>query len=580
MNKRFAIIMSLLVALLLGGTVWVNSTIIMSRPAVLAEGSSTAVYLPFITKPLDLAITGIEVTQSVQTPTNNVPLVAQRHTLVRVYAQTLIGTSPDNVVVTLEGIRNGSSLGLISADPRPIPTNPTRANLVSTVNFMLPESWRAGDVTLVARINIEDNNSANNVYQHLAQFNNVPELRIMLVPINYTHQGPTAPGFYPAQSVDNISNWIQRAFPVHNVDVTMRTPYNFTGNLQAADDWFLLLNLMSSLKVADGYSNSSPLVYYGFVPINNGTTQWFSSGIAGIGWIGERASVSINLGPNDQTAILAGHEIGHNMGRRHAPCGEPAGVDLSFPYDDGSIGQFGYDVAANALRSPTEYWDMMSYCSPEWVSDYTYEALLADQVAKGNNPDFAEINSQQLLVRASLDETGSVQMQPTYHFATSGSTQPRSITMYEVHLLNESGTVVARHPISLREAEEPGILVRGFMGTVPMPAEPVASVQIVSLAGESPHVLVAQSLATRSLAAYTSSNFTETADTIHLTWNDASRPAIVRYTSDDGATWTTLAIDHLGGELIVDKEWLTGDNGRFEIILANGTNANVLTVER
>jgi hypothetical protein len=585
MNKRMAAIMALLIALLLGGTVLVNNMPLIPRSTALAQGEGTTTYLPFIVQPqpLDLAITAIEVIQSVQTPTNNVPLVAQRHALVRVYAQTLQGTSPSNVVVTLEGIRNGVSLDLLAADPRSIPTNPSRADLASTVNFVLPSAWRTGQVTLIARIEINDGNSGNNVRQHVATFNNVPQLRVVIVPINYTHT-PTSQ-LYPAQPFDHISNWIQRAFPVHNVDVTMRAPYSFSGDLHTGKAWEDLLWAMTNLKQADGLSEHSPIFYYGFVPINNGSTQWFTSGIAGIGWVSpsnqaHRESVGLNLGQNDNTGILAAHEFGHNMTRKHAPCGNPADVDPNYPYTGASIGQFGYDIGVNALRSPATFKDMMSYCSPEWVSDYTYNALYNDQMLKGNWPDQAETTSQQLLIRASLDETGAVAMRPTYHLATSGNTQPLSATMYEVQLLDAAGAVIARHPIALREAEEPGIVVRGFAGTVPMPAEPVASLQIVSLAGESPHVMATQSLTTRALAARTDSSLTETADSIHLTWSDSSRPAIVRYTGDDGATWTTLAIDHLGGELTVDKEWLVGENGRFEIILANGTNANVLTIER
>ncbi len=582
-----AIFCGLLAALI----ILISSTTPTARTAVLANeaqgGGGTAVYLPLITVPqsFDLAITNIEIIQSTQTPTNNVPLVAQRHALVRVYAQTLVGTSPNNVVVTLEGTRGGTNLGTLSANPRPIPNNPNRANLNSTVNFLLPESWRTGNVQLTARINVQDANPGNNVRQHTASFGIVPQLRVVIVPINYTHQGPTNPGFYPAQSVDYISNWIQRAFPVHNVQITMRTPHNFTGNLQGAASWITLLNQMFALKTGDGYSPNSPVFYYGFVPINNGSTQWFTSGIAGIGWVSppneaQRESVGLNLGQNDNTGILAGHEFGHNMGRRHAPCGNPGGLDPGYPYTGGSIGQFGYDVGVNALRNPANYRDVMSYCSPEWVSDYTHNALYQDQVSKGNWPDQADTPSSQLLIRASLDQTGLVEMRPIYHLTTSGDTRPLSATMYQVRLLDEAGRTIATHPIALREAEEPGILVRSFNGVVPLPAEPVAAIQIVSLAGESPHILAEQSLTTRSLAARAETNLTETADSLHLTWHETDRPAIIRYTANDGATWTTLAVDHLGGALTVDKQWLDGENGRFEIILANGTNANVLEVTR
>jgi hypothetical protein len=288
---------------------------------------------------------------------------------------------------------------------------------------------------------------------------------------------------------------------------------------------------MYALKLADGYPDDTPVFYYGFVPINNGSTQWFSSGIAGIGYIGFRESVGLNLGANDNSGILAGHEFGHNMGRRHAPCGEPAGIDPDYPHAGGSIGQFGYDIGFNALRSPLTYRDMMSYCSPEWVSDYTYTALFWDQINNGVLAAEEAATSGQLMVRADLNEDGSVDMQPIYQFELSESSRPASsAARHVVQLLNAAGSVIAQHPIALREAEEPGITVRSFNGIVPLPAEPVAAVQIVSLAGESPHILAEQSLTTRSLAARAEAGLTETADTIHLTWSDANRPAIIRYT--------------------------------------------------
>ena len=585
-----------LFSLLVGLVFITSSTDLTTQTAVLAQdtqgGGSATLYLPFLSAlpSYDLAITNIEVTQSVQTPNHQVPLVAQRHTLVRVFAQTIEGVSPSNVVVTLQGVRNGNTLGTLSADPRSIPTNPSRADFSSTVNFTLPASWLSGNVTLIANVNLADANASNNVRQHVANFNSVPALRVVIVPIRYTHT-PTNQT-YPAQSVDYISDWIQRSFPVHDVQVTMRTPHSFTGDLRSGNEWGRLLDRMYILKQGDGFSDNTPVFYYGFVPINNGSTQWFSSGIAGIGWVSPpdkawRESVGINLGQNDNTGILAAHEFGHNMGRYHAPCGGPAGIDPGSPYTGASIGQFGYDVGQNALRNPATHRDVMSYCGPEWTSDYTYNALYADQTSKGNWPDQANTTSQQLLIRATLDQSGGVELQPAYSFTTSADTRPFSATLYEVQLLDAAGAIIAQHPISLRMAEEPGVVARSFLGTVPLPSEPVASMQIVSLAGESPYVLAGQSLTSRDLAARTEASLTETAVSIHLSWGNNNRPALVRYTADEGATWTTLAVDHMGGELVVDKEWLEGDslldeqaNGRFEIILANGINANVLSIER
>jgi hypothetical protein len=75
------------------------------------------------------------------------------------------------------------------------------------------------------------------------------------------------------------------------------------------------------------------------------------------------------------------HEFGHNLGIRHAPCGNPPGVDTSYPYPDGRIGPHGYDVVDRSLISGTNSLDVMSYCSPRWISDYNFDMMLEWRLA-------------------------------------------------------------------------------------------------------------------------------------------------------------------------------------------------------
>ena len=72
---------------------------------------------------------------------------------------------------------------------------------------------------------------------------------------------------------------------------------------------------------------------------------------------------------------VVAHELGHNWGRNHAPCGGPAGVDPAYPHPDGSTGGYGLDVSTGTLKPPTTS-DIMGYCDPKWISDYTYKAVL------------------------------------------------------------------------------------------------------------------------------------------------------------------------------------------------------------
>jgi hypothetical protein len=60
----------------------------------------------------------------------------------------------------------------------------------------------------------------------------------------------------------------------------------------------------------------------------------------------------------------------------HSPCGNPAQLDPSYPYPDGSDGVFGADVKNGLILFPSNH-DVMSYCEPYWISDYTYNGIMA-----------------------------------------------------------------------------------------------------------------------------------------------------------------------------------------------------------
>ncbi|MEO7109486.1 MAG: hypothetical protein ABI183_03520, partial [Polyangiaceae bacterium] len=84
------------------------------------------------------------------------------------------------------------------------------------------------------------------------------------------------------------------------------------------------------------------------------------------------------------TAFTMAHEIGHAHGRNHAPGCGAQGIDSSWPSSYnvsgsqgtfGSIGIPGYDVVGKTFVDPSQTGDVMGYCPPTWVSDYTYKAL-------------------------------------------------------------------------------------------------------------------------------------------------------------------------------------------------------------
>ncbi len=101
-----------------------------------------------------------------------------------------------------------------------------------------------------------------------------------------------------------------------------------------------------------------------------GTMAGPVTGPSGRAFVPGRAGFSI---PRSGTIA---HELGHNLGLRHAPCGGAGDPDPSFPHPDGSAGAWGYDFARAELVRPTTP-DLMSYCGPpDGISDYHFANAL------------------------------------------------------------------------------------------------------------------------------------------------------------------------------------------------------------
>ncbi len=564
----------LLFIFVLIGVLRLSGTTALSFAAPTAD---TFIYLPIISKPpsADLTISSLEVSQSIQTTGNTVDLVANRSTVVRVFAQTIQGDEPTGVTVSLSAARGGTALGTVTVGPQTVPAAPIRSDYNSTFNVILPNAWLSGSVVLDVQVDsadvVAESDESNNTTSMTLNFNQTPSLTVKIVPINYTHQGATNPGYYPGDAVDHISDWIMRAYPVSAVTISYRNPYAFTGNLDNGSEWSRLLNEITSLKSSDGASASQ--IYYAFVPIQNGSQQWFYSGIAGIGWVGyKRVSVGLDLGAGDSTGTLAGHEIGHNLGRYHAPCGV-SNPDPNYPYANASINDYGLDIVSPSvtLLSPGTYKDMMSYCGPAWVSDYTYNALYADLQSYSV---VAAPAANSMFVRVQFDEAGTAVLQPIYTFESVPTTAATDGD-YVVELLDGAGHVLAAQSVTVVQAEEPGVTARAIYAHIPVPQEPVAAVRLIQ--GETAVLQRQLTQSPTTLAQIITVR--QKADFVTVSWGTPDTLALVRYTTDDGQTWTTLGMDVLGGRLTILKELLPQGNGRFQVIPADTGTASGLTAE-
>lgn len=474
--------------------------------------------------------------------------------------------------------------------PSVISPSPTRGTYASSINVVLPAAWLLGNVALSVSLDsanaVNETNEANNAASIATAFTSIAPLDVMIVPVQYTH---TPNGqVYPAPTVDTIGAVISKLYPVSAVNVSWHAPVGFTGDLRGSSAWSTLLNQVTTLRQSEVGSNSRRL-YYALVPIQNASGRWFSSGIAGIGWLGgNRASVGLDLS-GTSAGFIAAHEIGHNLGRSHAPCGNPSGVDPNYPYANASISQFGLDIVTYRVWSPTapdNAKDMMSYCSPQWISDYTYTALF--NVLR-NNVQVMSASAPQpgVLVRFDLPDSATPIVQPSY--ALSNVTMDEtSSSDYAVQIVDVAGNVVLSQPVVVLEtsahtryrrtrtgqfqntsAEQdvvlPPPMIRSIQALIPQPAQRIARIQLVHGG-----VVVADRVWVELPVGQPAVIANSAPDASGLLrWGNVGRPALVRMTTDDGATWTTLGIDIAAGELQLDVTTLPQGNPRFEVILSD-----------
>ncbi|WP_234555295.1 PKD domain-containing protein [Thermus caliditerrae] len=291
----------------------------------------------------------------------NLRLVAGKPALLRVHL--LASPSPITLSNALSGAvyLNSTFQGNLSFTcPNPIPTATDPGSLASTCTATLPAEWVAPGLRVELRADPQDqvaeSDEGDNLLTLTPSVGAGTTLHLTAVPV--VHQGQTA-------TVPSFSQTLWRIWPLKEVASTTRAPYTFSGALSASDGntWAQLLQELRLLRQQDG----SGRYYYGFVKVS------YTSGIAGIGYIGYPVAAGWDY-PSSAPAVMA-HELGHNFGREHAPCGVSG--DPNYPYAGGKIGTWGYDLANGSLKDPSQLYDLMSYCSPQWISDYTYEGAQA-----------------------------------------------------------------------------------------------------------------------------------------------------------------------------------------------------------
>ena len=196
------------------------------------------------------------------------------------------------------------------------------------------------------------------------------------------------------------------------------------------------------------------------------------------------------------------HELGHNMGLFHAPCGGARGTDPGYPHPSGVIGSWGYDRDAKRLVSPYSP-DLMSYCEGYWISDYHLANALRHRMKSedvgtaGAMTRFGRVSAsgvrsarmRSLLVSGGLDADGNPFLEPAV-IADALTSLPAPGRDYVLKGTTEDGSVAFSLQFDMPELPDLDDGRSAFVFSIPVSWE--GALERISLLGDEESVVLNQ----------------------------------------------------------------------------------------
>lgn len=410
---------------------------------------------------LDLKIDAMYLVQPVQTLDDDVPLVAGHRAMLRVFGSAnQCNAAAPSVRVTL----STGDVYTLDRAVTGVPLSVDQRQFAQSWNVIIPAAKVQPGLTAVAEIDpgntVPESDEGNNRFPASGALtpvvNSMPVMNVRFVPV--TLAGST--GAVSSGNVDSFLSLARTIHPVSDYTAEVRaTPYTTQHAALTSDDiqgWGAVLSEIEALRVAEG----SPRYYSGIVHVG------YTAGVAGIAYIAGRSSLVWDYLPTG--AELFAHELGHNYGRLHAPCGNPAGPDPSYPYAGGSIGKVGYDLTTDEVKDPAVSTDIMGYCAHKWISDYTYTGMMNYLL---NHPSslqatVAGADEPALLVWGRIVD-GVPVLEPAFEITTRAAL-PNAPGPNRLRLLGDDGSEIVAFSFAAQEiADLPG-QQRAFAFAIPV----------------------------------------------------------------------------------------------------------------
>jgi hypothetical protein len=536
---------------------------------------------------LEFNIVGVHLNQASQTDGGDIPAVAGRAALLRVVASANETNShqPEVLLRLYHGAtlyREERLTGPLSG----VPMAPDLGKSGQTWQLRLDGPDVRPDLRVTATIDPDSavilGTRSGNRYPSAGSAAldvvSLPPLNVHFIPIEMPVHGAT--GGVRTENVSGFLEATRQWIPAATINATVREqPLTTQWDLREGGDWSKILAEVQALRTAEGATDQ---YYHGIVPTVQGMAWGGFAYVPGSPASSARSGITYDRLPG--AAGTVAHELGHNFGRWHSPCGNPTGVDASYPHPDARLGSSGYDINGGTLIDPVgNHRDYMSYCGPRWTSDYTYNAILAWRLADPLAQSSAAGAMVQavrsptdgtsgLLVWGRFDSHGA-HLHPAFTL-TSRPTLPEEAGPHQLRGVAADGTELFRIRFAgeaLGHGTDPG--ERHFSYFVPLSPVQIEAVERIELTGPAGSAVQErrQRIATEAGVGRTPTARTQrvSAGTVRVAWDDPSGYPMALIRDPDTGRILSFA---RGGEI-----HLRSARDRFEVLLSDGVASRMET---
>lgn len=314
--------------------------------------------------------------------------------------------------------------------------------------------------------------------------------------------------------------------------------------------------------------------------------------------------------PLPRTGTTLAHEIGHNQGLWHidqdiSTCGgtDPAAGIGSYPYNncwlddeppDSSTAHFGFDTfpSTPVPISPRDAADLMTYADNRWTSDVTWEKIwleiflgqfgdrIADQATIPSRLSATEIiDTPEVLYVTGIVFSDTAQINEVLKVPTEtippeklAELSATGTSTYTLDLLDESGSLLYSHPISLTLGLSVNKADTFFQYVLPY----ITDTQSVRLSVQATALVTVTSSDHEPQITLDSPLGGETVtDTLTISWSASDLDGddlsfMVQYSADLGQSWEVLKINSYSDSFEADLSFEPGSDGQSLIrVLAN-----------